>query len=337
MGKIYKQLSSEERSTIAFHHRNGQSIRQIASIMDRAASTISRELKRNFGAKSKPYNPVYADELAWSRRWRGSRLERHPALRKYVLERLAMGWSPEQVAGRMNFENYSTTISYESIYRFIYAQITRTKDYDWRHYLPRAKSKRGLRKPKNSGSVKCIKGRLSIEQRPKHIGRRTRYGHWEADLLMNGNKKDNLLVLHERKSRLTLLQWNRAKNATNIADSIISKIAPLPAKLRQSMTFDNGTEFAYHYKIRDNINMQTYFCQPRKPWQKGGVENMNGRIRRYFPRNLSPENIQQEDIILLQNMINSTPRKCLGFKTPAEVFNKLLHFECESTSPPARR
>lgn len=177
MEKIYKQLSPEERSTIAFYHKKGESIRKIASIMDRAASTISRELKRNLGSKSTPYNPVYADELAWSRRWRGSRMERHPALQKYVLDRLAMGWSPEQVAGRMSFENHTTTISYESIYRFIYAQIARTKDYSWRLYLPRAKSKRGFRGCKGGSSVKSIKDRVSIDLRPMHIDLRKRYGH----------------------------------------------------------------------------------------------------------------------------------------------------------------
>lgn len=332
MERTYKQLSLEERCTISGFYKNGKSIRQIATSMDRSASTISRELRRNFGSASTSYNPVYASELSWSRRWRGSRLERHPTLQNYVLQHLAMGWSPEQVAGRMRSEHHSITISHESIYRFIYAQITRTKDYSWRHYLPRAKSKRGFRGRKGGSSVSRIKERVSIDERPKHVHNRSRYGHWEADLMMSSDKKHNLLVLHERKSRLTLIQWNQDKNAHNIADSIIQKMAFLPDKLRQSITFDNGTEFAYHAKIKKTIGTQTYFCHPRKPWQKGGVENMNGRIRRYIPRNIDTNNIKQADILLLQNMINSTPRKCLGFKTPFEVFNKLLHFKCESTS-----
>ena len=336
MGKRYKQLSSEERNTIAYLHRKGKSIRQIGTIMDRAASTISRELKRNLGSPSTPYDPSYACELSWSRRWRGSKLERHPKLRKFVLERLAMGWSPEQVASWMRSQNHSMTISYESIYRFIYSQIKRKKDYSWRHYLPRAKSKRGYRGRKGGSSIHFIKNRVSISERPEHVNNRTRYGHWEADLIMNSDKKHNLLVLHERKSRFTLLQYNNSKNADLIANIIIEKMSNFSEKLRQSITFDNGTEFAYHTKIRDQIGIDTYFSDPRKPWQKGGVENMNGRIRRYIPRNIDVNSIAQNDVLLIQNMINSTPRKCLGFKTPSEVFNKLLHFKCEFTSLPTQ-
>ena len=331
MGRNYKQLSLEERCAISRFHENGKSIRQIATIMDRSASTISRELKRNLGSAATSYSPAYAYDMAWERRWRGSRLERHPALRNHVLDRLVMGWSPEQIAGRMRSENNSMTISHESIYRFIYAQIARKKDYSWRHYLPRAKSKRGFRGRKGGSSVDNIKERISIDERPKHILDRNRYGHWEADLMMTSDKKHNLLVLHERKSRMTMLQWNHNKNANNIANSIIQKMSSLPSKLRQSMTFDNGTEFAHHTKIIEKLQMSTYFCHPRKPWQKGGVENMNGRIRRYIPRNINVNSIKQDDILMLQNIINSTPRKCLGFKTPSEVFCILLHFKCEST------
>ena len=144
MGRGYKQLSLEDRCEIARLQAAGRSIRQIAAALDRPPSTISRELKRNCG-RHVGYKPSYAQEQTRARRWSGSRLEREPDLRRAVLERLTRGWSPEQVAGRLARQAGRNVISYESIYRFIYAQIARTKDYRWRHYLPRGKSKRGLR------------------------------------------------------------------------------------------------------------------------------------------------------------------------------------------------
>src|SRR5579864_4811901 len=142
MGQSYRQLCLDERCEIASRREAGQSIRQIAAALDRAPSSISRELKRNTGSKV-GYKPAYASEQAKARRWRGSKLLRNPDLQAMVLERLAGGWSPEQVAGRLAREQGRVVVSYETIYRFIAAQIARTKDYTWRHYLPRAKTKRG--------------------------------------------------------------------------------------------------------------------------------------------------------------------------------------------------
>src|SRR6187402_2310942 len=142
MGRRYEQLSLDDRYKIAHLHAEGRSVRQIAAAVGRAPSTISRELKRNRGLEV-GYKPGYAQDQAQARRWKGSRLDREPVLRRAVLKRLASGWSPEQVAGRLSREQGRTVISYESIYHFIHAQIARTKDYRWRRYLPRGKSKRG--------------------------------------------------------------------------------------------------------------------------------------------------------------------------------------------------
>ena len=139
MGRSYDQLSLDDRCEIARLSANGSSVRQIAAALDRSPSTISRELKRNRGARV-GYRSSYADQQTRARRWKGSRLERDESLRAAVMERLANGWSPEQIAGRLKREQGRKMISYESIYRFIYAQIARTKDYRWRRYLPRGKS-----------------------------------------------------------------------------------------------------------------------------------------------------------------------------------------------------
>src|SRR5438876_2917494 len=178
MGRRYKQLSLEERCEIARLRANGASVGQIAAALDRPPSTISRELNRN-GGREVGYKPSYAHEQAKARRWVGSRLERDPTLRCAVLDRLARGWSPEQVAGRLAREARHKVISYESIYRFIYAQIARTKDYRWRHYLPRGKSKRGFRGRRGGSSATFIKARIPVSKRPlSAVGRRVS-GHWE--------------------------------------------------------------------------------------------------------------------------------------------------------------
>jgi len=160
MGSRYRHFSIEERCEIARRSEAGQSLRQIAAALDRAPSSVARELKRNTGAKG--YRPTYAGEQAHARRWRGSKLLRDPELQVLVLDRLARGWSPEQVAGRLLHQQGRTLISHESIYRFIAAQIARTKDYSWRWYLPRAKSKRGFRGRKGGSSALHITDRVPI-------------------------------------------------------------------------------------------------------------------------------------------------------------------------------
>lgn len=171
MGQKYEQLSLEQRCTITRYRQAGKTIRQIAAVMDRAPSTIARELKRNSDTQV-GYQPAYAEQQAKSRHWRGSRLLRKPDLQQAVLKGLAQGWSPAQVAGRLKKENRRTVISYESIYRFIDSQIRRTKDYSWRHYLPRGKSKRGWRGHKGGSPVDHIQDRVAIDRRPAYIHKR---------------------------------------------------------------------------------------------------------------------------------------------------------------------
>ena len=176
----YRQLSLEERCSIARLHEAGQSIRQIAAALDRQPSTIARELKRNSGSKV-GYRPAYAQQQAEARRWTGARLEREDGLRETILDRLAGGWSPEQISGRLAREAGHRVISHETIYRFIYAQLTRTNDRRWRHYLPRAKYKRGWRT--KGGRLRRI-DRPSIHERPAEIATRQQPGHWEADAML---------------------------------------------------------------------------------------------------------------------------------------------------------
>jgi IS30 family transposase len=332
MEGTYGHLSLEERSTIARLHEAGQSCRQIAAAVDRSASTVSRELKRN-GSRKAGYRPAYAGEQAWARRWRGSRLERKPELRALVLGRLGEGQSPEQVTGRLRLEQGRTVISAESIYRFLYAQIRRTDDTDWRNYLPRRKYKRGYRRPKKDRSpMNLIEHRVGLDERPAEILTRATGGHWEADLMLFSTPTEVLLVTQERASRLLLVHRQPSKAATPIVEQLQQNFALLPPSLRQSVTFDNGAEFTHHHRLHTTLNMKTYFCDKHAPWQKGGIENAIGRLRRNLPRKSLPSQLTQKCINHVVNRYNHTPRKCLGYKTPAELFlAQLVHFKWEST------
>jgi IS30 family transposase len=330
MGRSYAQLSLEERCTISRLQAEGGSIRQIAAALDRAPSTILRELRRNRG-RQVGYKPAYAQDQARARRWQGSRLERQPELRRTVLDQLKRCWSPEQIAGRLAREAGKPVISHETIYRFIYAQIARTQDFTWRLYLPRAKSRRGRRGKKGGSPASFIKARVPIALRPAEVAGRLAAGHWEADLMLFAKYGQAILTLHERHSRFLLASRPPNRAAALIAERLVALFEALPGGLRQTVTFDNGTEFARHYQLHP-LGMATFFCDPHAPWQKGGIENAIGRMRRLIPRKTDLATLSDKRFLSLLRTYNNTPRKCLDYRTPAEIFtDQLLHFECEST------
>jgi IS30 family transposase len=329
MGRRYRQFSLEERIELARLFAEERSIRQIAAALDRAPSSVARELKRNSGVQV-GYRPTYAQEQASARRWSGSRLDRNPPLRELVLGPLARGWSPQQIAGR------SGQIGAESIYRFVYAQIARHKDYRWRHYLPRGKSRRGRRGRKGGSSALHMTGRVPLNARPAQVLDRSTAGHWEADLMAFSRYGQNILMLHERMSRALIGAILPSKQAQPVVQAIAAALLPLPAPLRQTVTFDNGTEFARHIEL-NALGIATFFCDPHAPWQKGGIENAIGRMRRSLPRKTDLAGLDPNDLLLRLAAYNNTPRKCLDWNTPAEAFStQLLHFERVSTSPPSR-
>lgn len=331
----YKQLSLEERYRISFLQREGHSLRKIASTLNRSASTISREISRNT-TKTKGYDVTYAQLQTKSRRWKGSKLERKEDLRSKVFDRLAMGWSPEQTSKTLAQEEGCPVISYESIYRFIYEQIRRTKDYTWRNYLLSGRTKRRVGPRKSHSSKSFIKHRISIHERPKYIDKREEIGHWEADLMLFSKYGQAILVLHERVTRFTTLFKLPSKEAAYIASTLLAFFKQMPKSFRQTITFDNGTEFAEHHQL-NQLGIKTFFCDTYSPWQKGGVENAISRMRRYLPRKTDISVLNKGQLTQIVTHYNSVPRKCLGYKSPVEIFNnQLLHFKCECSSPPSR-
>lgn len=326
----YTQLAIEERCEIARLLSSGASIRKIAASLDRSPSTIAREVARNRGNQGK-YHPRYAEQQSHARRWSGSKLEHDSELREKVLSLLQLGWSPEIVAQRLHRACGRLVVSYGTIYRFIYAQIARTQDYAWRKYLPRAKSKRGRYGKKGGSPASFIALRCPISERPQSATDRRIQGHWEVDLMSFSKYGQVLLFLHERQTRLLIAVRPQSKEADVIAQAMKDILAPLPPHWRQTVTFDNGTEFAHHFELHE-LGTETYFCDAYAPWQKGGIENAIGRMRRSLPRKIDLATISESQFTRLIQIYNNTPRKCLDYQTPAELFwQKLLHFKCQST------
>ncbi|HEX4319920.1 MAG TPA: IS30 family transposase [Acidobacteriaceae bacterium] len=331
MAAAYKHLSGEQRDTIARLHEDGQSCRQIAAALGCAASTVARELKRN--RLKDGYSSRHADDLAWARRWRGSRLQRDAGLRVDVMQRLAGGSSPEQVSGRLAREQGRKVLSPESIYRFIDAEARRTQNKLWRQLLPRGKYKRGYRSPAaDRAPMRLIPQRTPLSERPPEVRSRHIPGHWEADLMLFSDPKSVLLVAQERTTRLLVIARKNSKAAAPIAEQLMALFAGLPDWFRKSLTIDNGAEFSHHNRLIDELNMPTYFCDKHAPWQKGGIENAIGRLRRSLPRKTGAAQLSQNHLDRLAARYNQMPRKCLQYKSPVEAFAQLLlHFKCEST------
>ena len=326
MGKHYDQLRSEERVEIYRLHEGGISRSKIAAALGRSASTIGRELTRN----SRPtkswsggYEPVRAEKLAQRRRRWDCRfkLARQPDLHDRVGKDLAMGMSPEQIAGRLTREQADLRISHESIYRYIYHRSAQ-KDY-WHRLLPRHKLRRGWRRRKGGSSATLIKHRRPLAERPDDVADRSTPGHWEADFMLFAKYGQNILVLHERQTRFTIIDKPPNRKAQLTARRIERRLANLPQTLRKTISFDNGSEFFEHHQLHQSLGVETFFCNPHSPWQKGGVENSIGRLRRSLPRQIDITGINRQQLQRIADRFNNIPRKCLDFQTPAEAFSKL--------------
>ena len=315
MGKHYGQLDLDERIELFRHHDAGTAPSEIARIMGRHPSTIGRELRRNSLPKA-GYKPASADRMAFSRRRRSSRIERLNPLRDHVDDHLAMGWSPEQIAGRLRLEGSEHRVSHESIYRYIYRPKVRPRKLY--RYLPRAKASRGRRYFKRRRAP--IPGRRSIHERGQAIDNRATFGHWEGDLMQFRTQRGNLLTAVERKTGLTLATGLPTKTAEATAAKLTALFADLPKPARRSITFDNGSEFAHHDKLERDLGLISFFCDPHSPWQRGSIENANGIIRRDLPRKTDFADYTEQDIQDIVWVNNTTPRKRLGYLTPAEAF-----------------
>lgn len=321
--KEYKQLSLEERKEVYVMKKEGKGVREIARKIGRSGSTITRELQRNMVDERIGYLPDEAHSLASERKAKhGLKLNRYPGLKNMVIEQLKEGWSPEVIAGRKKQQASPFLVCHETIYQFIYGKEGR--ELGLFKYLLRARPRRGLvygRKPRSG-----IPERVSIHNRPEQVATREEFGHLEGDLtFFTDNQSMNLGVIVERKTRLIQLILNQSKHTNVVMQGMFNRLAILPDTAKKSITFDNGLEFVRHTLLKKFMGIATYFCDKHAPWQKGQVEQMNCMLHRYLPKNSNLKEISYKQIELIQDKLNNRPRKCLGFKTPAEAFSKELN------------
>ena len=308
----YKHLSQHERYQIYALMKAAHNQLEIAQLLDRHRSTISRELSRNSGKRG--YRPKQAQELCLQRA-EGSRNAyciSDESLR-IAAHFIRDEWSPVQVTAKVN-------VSHETLYRFIYRDKVQGGTL-WR-YLRCQKKKR-----KRYGGGRDRRGQIpnrrSIHDRPSYIEQRATIGHWEGDTVIGANHKQAIVTLVERKSGYAVLAKVTNKTAEAVSQAIIDRLKPLAKKVK-TLTYDNGKEFADHARIDAELGSTGYFADPFASWQRGSNENLNGLVRQYIPKKRPLSTVTEEELKMIEKKLNSRPRKRLGFKTPYQVFHDSL-------------
>jgi len=303
----YTHLTREERYQIYALKKAGHTQSEIATVLERSASTISRELTRNCGRRG--YRPKQAHGKAVERRAVNAR-RIDEATWQLAEEMLAQEWSPEQISGH-------APISPETVYQRIYAD-KRAGGSLWKSLRCQKQRKKRYGKTERRG---IIPNRLSIEDRPAIVEARSRIGDWEADTIIGKNHRQAIVSIVERKSGFTLIRKVERKTAQAVTAAMTALLGPYRSKVH-TVTSDNGKEFSGHEEIAAALKADFYFAHPYASWERGTNENTNGLIRQYFPKSRDFTTITQQEIDLAMERLNNRPRKRLGFQTPSQVFFK---------------
>lgn len=335
MRRPYRKLSLDERRILATMLQSKATKTKIAEVLGRDRSTIHREIKRNWWhddevPQADGYWHVTAQTLADQRHLKRRKLEQHEDLRNEVIGKLKTGWSPEQIAGRLRIEPRAPhRICHETIYQYVYSDSGRSQELG--RYLPERQRKRKPRYARKARD-RVFPLETSIHNRPDEINDRSQFGNWEGDLMIferaQGNA--NVATLIERKTRYTVLLRNNDRKSRPLMNKLINEMSPLPVEARRSITFDRGFEFTSWRELHKGMGTKSWFCDPQAPWQKGSVENMNKRVRRYLPRDTALLSLPNRYMRSICDRLNATPRKCLGYRTRAEAFRDEL-MELEQT------
>lgn len=320
--RSFSQLSYHERKKIYTGLCEGKTAADIGKMIGRPKSTITREVTRNSDCSGYYLYPGNAHEVAQARRNKNKpKIDKNNELKKYIVQHLRIKWSPKSIAGGWNSKANKQSITKESIYQWIYREKYYYDDdgseIDLKKCLIRARRKRGMKRniPKSK-----IKERVSVHMRPDHINQRIEIGHYECDLIFNkGSQSMNILTLIERVTRHATLIRNDDKRSETVIDALIKHIQKTGIIIK-SITFDNGSEFAEHTKLKA-LGIATYFCDPGSPWQKGAIEHLNGMLRRYLPFHMLAVEISKSFVETVNVAINNIPREILGFKTPLQALN----------------
>jgi IS30 family transposase len=311
MGHIYIRLTAEERTQLAALRKAQIPVSQIAKQLDRPPQTIYAEINRNAGRRG--YRPAQAQRLAAERQANKPRsLKMSAVMRAYIDEMIREEHSPEQIAGAMKTDPKcpGPPVSHETIYKHIYADKAADGDL-YTHLRQRHKKRKPRRdQPDRRGR---IRNRVGIEEREVVVETRERIGDWEADLVCGAKSTGYLVTLVERKSRYTRIGFTKGKTAEEVTAEIVRLLTD---EVVETITFDNGKEFAGHEQIARRLGCKCYFADPYSSWQRGLNENTNGLIRQYFPKGMSLKRVGWEQIWFVEARLNSRPRKCLDFKPP---------------------
>lgn len=315
----YSHFTTEEREMSRVLKAQGLSIRAIAKRLNRSPSTVSREFRRNCYANG-TYAAHHADKLYQKRRKNCGRKQKlqSGAVRDYVLEKMNLRWSPEQIAGRARLDKEPFSISFPTIYRAIDSgvlppQLKKIMRFKWKHKKCKGEDKRGK-----------IPDTTPISERPAGAENRTRFGHWESDTVL-GMRKTGCFGTHvERKSGYLIAFRIDDRQDKAFNKATIEAFSSVPDKLKKSFTVDNGKEFAAHKELADATGMKVYFCDPYSPWHRATNENTNGLIRQFFPKGTSFADITDDDLQYVVDLINNRPRKRLNFLSPFEVLKKFF-------------
>lgn len=314
-------LTLAEREDISRGIVSGCSLRVIAQRLNRAPSTISREVARHGGRRE--YRANEADRHAWELALRPKlcRLATHRKLQEMVASKLRQDWSPEQISGwlkRQNTGDESLRVSHETIYRSLFLQARGALKQELIQHL---RSQRRIRRSRHASVHGHSQGKIvdaiSIRERPAEVEDRAIPGHWEGDLL-RGAWNSYVITLVERHSRFCMLVKVSGKDTAAVVAALIQHVQQLPAALRRSLTWDRGLEMAQHKSFTIATDVQVYFCDPQSPWQRGSNENTNGLLRQYLPKKADLSSYSQADLDEIALRLNQRPRKTLGFQTPAD-------------------
>jgi len=326
----WKQLSLDERIRIEIRYRDGCSLRVIAAELGngRTAGTISREIARRPRKGRGRYEARRAHEEALGRRIdkRGERLK-NETVRTYATEHLKIGWSPEQVSLRLSIDHPGETISYEAIYQYVYAQVYRVGNgsvkpgcEDLRSFLPRRhkrRAKKGFRKAQKTERQALLP---SIEARPKVVEKRKEVGHWEDDCIVSRASKHRLKTVNERVTGIVFITRTKDGSIAQSNEAVKDRMQAIPLVFRKTLTRDRGSENLGWQELETILGLSCYFAHPYSSYERGSNENLNGLVRRFFPKKTDFAHVSDEDIQRAERLINSRPRKRLGGKTPYEVF-----------------
>lgn len=320
-------LTFYERQRIEYYRRLHLGMRDTARRIQRHHSDIVRELKRNT-APGEKYSAVKAQAKADRRATKTNKrkLETDDALHDFVEAELKKGWSPELIAGRLQGDDappylHGATVSHEQIYEYIYDGPGRYEG--WYHLLIRKHRRRHPKRGRKPHKP-LIPELVPITLRPDIIEKRERFGDWESDQMQFYKQAERLSVQYERKGMLTRLHRVTNKTADENERAITKTLEPFPEEYQRSITFDRGSENTCHTKIRDAFRLDTFFCAAYAAWQKGGVENTIGLLRRYLPKNTDLATLTDDQLHTIQEKLNDRPRKKLNYKTPNEVLSASL-------------